>query len=114
MKLRASRLALSRSATLAGCALRNDWVTISTVDTPGSDSSTLPPSWTISTSYGDGSEAPAIWPDLYSRTAAEFGLVGLMDTSPPPVVLVVRPFCLSQERAATSWVLPSDGVASDC
>ncbi len=35
-----------------------------------------------------------------------------MSTSPPPVVVAVRPCCLSQYRRATSWVLPSDGVAS--
>src|SRR6516164_1736727 len=113
MKFSASRLAFSRSATTSGCADRNDWVTMSTVVTPGSDSSTLPPSWTIWTSYGAGSDAPAIWPDLNSSTAAELGAVGLTDTSPPPVALVASPCCLSQYRSATSWVLPSDGVASD-
>ena len=41
-------------------------------------------------------------------------VVGLTETSPLPVVLVVRPFCLSQYRSATSWVLPSDGLARDC
>ena len=35
-----------------------------------------------------------------------------MKASPPPVEVVARPFCLSQARSATSWVLPSDGVAS--
>src|ERR1700751_752242 len=110
MKLSASSLALSRSLTTSGCADRNDWVTISTVVTPGSVTSTFPPSWTISTSYGDGSDPPAICPDLNSSTAAEFGVVGLIATSPPPVVLVVSPCCLSQYRTATSWVLPSDGV----
>ena len=35
---------------MSGCAFRKDWVTISTVVTPGSFSSTLPPAWTISTS----------------------------------------------------------------
>src|SRR6202008_1692799 len=60
-----------------------------------------------------GSDAPAIWPDWNSSTAAEFGAVGLMETSPPPTVDVFSPFCLSQYRAATSWVLPSDGVAMD-
>ena len=85
---------MSRSATIVGCADRNDWVTISRVVEPGSDSSTLPPSLTISTSYGAGSDAPAIWPDWNSRTASEFGVVGLTSTSPPPVAVVVRPFCL--------------------
>src|SRR5580693_9398366 len=113
MKSIACMLALSRSTTIAGCADRNDCVTISTVVTPGSDSSTLPPSFTISMSYGAGSEAPAICPDWNSSTAAEFGLVGLMETSPPPVALVASPCCLSQYRSATSWVLPSEGVASD-
>src|ERR1700728_1298836 len=106
-------LAFSRSATMAGCADRNDCVTISTVVTPGSDSSTLPPSFTISMSYGAGSDAPAICPDWNSSTAAELGVVGLMETSPPPVALVVSPLCFNQYRSATSWVLPSDGVASD-
>ena len=55
---------------------------------------------------------PAICPDLNSRTAAELGVVGLTKTSPPPVAVVVRPFCFSQERRATSCVLPRDGVAS--
>ena len=59
-------------------------------------------------------EAPAICPDWNSSTAAEFGFVGLMETSPPPVALVASPCCLSQYRSATSWVLPRDGVASDC
>ena len=81
---------------MSGCADRNDCVTMSTVVTPGSVSSTLPPAWTIWTSYGAGSEAPTICPDLNSRTAAEFGAVGLIATSPPPVVLVARPCCLSQ------------------
>ena len=52
-------------------------------------------------------------PDLNSSTAAELGVVGLMKASPPPVEVVVSPCCLSQSRSATSWVLPSDGVASD-
>src|SRR6516165_12024259 len=98
---------------MSGCAERNDCVTIRRVVTPGSDNSTLPPSWAIWTSYGDGSDAPAIWPDLNSSTAAELGVVGLTETSPPPVALVASPCCLSQYRSATSWVLPSDGVASD-
>jgi hypothetical protein len=37
--------------------------------------------------------------------------VGRTDTSPPPVAVVVRPCCFSQYLMATSWVLPSDGVA---
>ncbi len=73
---------------------------------------TFPPSLTISTSYGDGSDAPAIWPDWNCSTAAELGAVGLMVTSPPPVVVVARPFCFSQYRTATSWVFPSDGVST--
>ena len=40
-------------------------------------------------------------------------MIGLIATSPPPVGVVVSPCCLSQYRAATSWVLPSDGVARD-
>ena len=39
--------------------------------------------------------------------------MGLIATSPPPVGVVVSPCCLSQYRSATSWVLPSDGVARD-
>ena len=36
---------------------------------------------------------------------------GTIETSPPPAVSVVRPCYLSHERSATSWVLPSDGLA---
>ena len=37
---------------------------------------------------------------------------GRMDTSPPPVVSVLRPCDFSQVRSATSWVLPSCGDAT--
>ncbi len=39
-------------------------------------------------------------------------MIGVIGTSPPPVWVVVRPWLFSQYRSATSWVLPSDGVAS--
>src|SRR6516164_9513571 len=111
---------LSSPFTADEWAFRNDWVTTRLVVTnlpPGhrlaSFTSRLPPSSTISVAYGSGSQPPSSWPDLNCSTAAEFGLMGLMATSPPPVGVVVSPCCLSQKRAATSWVLPSDGVASD-
>ena len=37
---------------------------------------------------------------------------GTIDTSPPPWSSVLRPWSFSQLRRATSWVLPSCGVAS--
>ena len=39
-------------------------------------------------------------------------MIGVIGTSPPPVEVVVRPWLFSQYRIDTSWVLPSDGVAS--
>src|SRR5581483_5622031 len=63
MKSLAWTCAFSRSATTAGCAARKDCVTTSSVVTPVSLSSTVPPSLTICTSYGAGSEPPAICPD---------------------------------------------------
>src|SRR5215468_4512334 len=111
---------LSSPFTVDGWAFRNDWVTTRLVVTnlpPGhrlaSFTSRVPPSSTISVAYGSGSQPPSIWPEANSSTAAEFGLIGLIATSPPPVGVVFRPCCFSQYRTATSWVLPTDGVASD-
>ncbi len=41
-------------------------------------------------------------------------MIGVTGTAPPPVWVAVRWCCLSQWRRATSWVLPSEGVASFC
>ena len=38
-------------------------------------------------------------------------LWGTMDVSPPPAASVESPWLPSQARSATSWVLPSDGLA---
>ena len=51
-------------------------------------------------------------PDLKASTASELGVMGVIGTSPPPVEVLVRPLVLSQCRSDTSWVLPSEGVAS--
>ena len=39
-------------------------------------------------------------------------MIGVIGTSPPPDWVEVRWFFFSQYLSATSWVLPSDGVAS--
>src|ERR1035438_2835636 len=99
---------LSSPLTTLACAFRNGWVTTRLVVTnlpPGhrlaSSPRGFPPSASNSASDVAGSQAPSIWPDLNASTAGEFGVVGLMGTSPPPVSVVVRPCCLSQEGGAT-------------
>ena len=96
MKSFAWTWALSRSATIAGWAeqeaLRHD--------EQGGDAGLAEQHRAAVVDHldvvGAGSEPPAICPDLNSSTAAELGFVGLTKASPPPVVVVVTPFCLSQ------------------
>jgi hypothetical protein len=77
-----------------------------------SSTSTLPPpSCTRRVAHGSGTQAPAIWPSLKVSRVWELSC-GLMLTSPPPWVSVLRPWSSSQARSATSCVLPSWGVAT--
>jgi hypothetical protein len=69
-----------------------------------------PASSTSRDAHGSGTQAPSIWPSRNSVSACAFS-VGVMCTSPPPVVSVASPFSFSQLRRATSCVLPSCGVA---
>src|ERR1700733_1732887 len=110
---------LSSPLMVAGCAAMNAWVATRLVVTNwplghrlASSTSTWPPAATICASAGAGSQPPAIDPDWNASTASEFGVIGVIGTSPPPVEVLVRPCVESQWRSATSWVLPSEGVAS--
>ena len=77
-----------------------------------SSTRTLPPaSSTRRVSQGVGTQAPTISP-LWKAVRVSALAWGLMETSPPPVVSVVRPCSASQVRRATSWVLPSWGEAT--
>ena len=70
-----------------------------------------PPSWTSRVAHGSGTQAPSMSPDLKVSSVCELAC-GRMDTSPPPWASLLRPCSLSHARSATSWVLPSCGVAS--
>ena len=60
--------------------------------------------------HGSGTQAPSIVPAMNVSSVWALSC-GTTETSPPPAVSVRRPWSLSQARSATSWVLPSDGVA---
>ena len=107
-----------RRLTASGWSFRNAVRTMRWVVTywpPGqrvfSSTRTLPlPSWTIRVAQGSGTQAPAMIPVLKASRAWPFSW-GTMETSPPPCVSLLSPLALSQLRRATSWVLPSCGVA---
>src|ERR1700735_5369398 len=89
---------LSRPLTAEACAARKAWVTTRFVVTNwpfghrlASLTRAWPPGASISPPVGAGSQPPAIWPDWKASTASEFGVIGVMWTSPPPVWVVVRP-----------------------
>lgn len=67
-------------------------------------------SWTRRLAKGSGTQAPSMSPVAKVCRVCAFSC-GTMWTSPPPLVSVLRPFSCSQWRSATSWVLPSCGVA---
>ena len=69
-----------------------------------------PPSWMSRVAHGSGTQAPSMVPARNVSSVWAFSW-GTTETSPPPAVSVVRPCSLSQDRSATSWVLPSDGLA---
>ena len=70
-----------------------------------------PPSSTRRVAHGSGTQAPSMAPVWNAVSVSAFSC-GVMLTSPPPAVSVVKPCSLSHARRATSCVLPSDGVAS--
>ena len=70
-----------------------------------------PPSLTRRVAHGSGTHAPSMAPDWNAASVSALSC-GVICTSPPPLVSVSKPCSLSQARRATSWVLPSDGVAS--
>src|SRR5207248_2074125 len=74
--------------------------------------STLPlPSSSSRLVHGSGTQAPSTWPALKVSSVCELSC-GRTCTSPPPSVVVLRPWDFSHLRRATSWVLPSCGDAS--
>ena len=74
--------------------------------------STLPPpSRMRRVAHGSGTQAPSSAPAWNAASVSALSW-GVMLTSPPPLVSVVKPSSSSHARRATSWVLPSDGVAS--
>src|SRR6266508_1920831 len=76
-----------------------------------SSTSTLPPpSRSSRVAHGSGTQAPSISPALNSSRVCAFSWLTTC-TSPPPCVSVLNPCPASQLRSATSWVLPSCGVA---
>ena len=108
-----------RSRTTAGWSSRYPVATIRWVVTncPSgqiSDSSrrTLPPpSFTRRVAHGSGTQAPSSSPAWNAASVSALSC-GVIATSPPPLVSVSKPCSWSHARRATSWVLPSDGVAS--
>src|SRR4249919_1050089 len=70
-----------------------------------------PPSVTRRVAHGSGTQAPTSSPVLNAFSVVALSC-GRIDTSPPPVVSVLRPFDFSQVRSATSCVLPSCGEAT--
>src|SRR3954465_9581405 len=70
-----------------------------------------PPSVTSRVAHGSGTHAPTSSPLLKAFSVVALSC-GRMETSPPPVVSVLRPFDFSHVRSATSWVLPSCGDAT--
>ncbi len=76
-----------------------------------SSSSTLPPSATSRDAVGSGTQAPSTDPDL---KASGVTLLSLRTTVTSPLPLcgsTFQPCRAAQSRNATSWVLPSCGVA---
>ena len=75
-----------------------------------STSTVPPPSWIRRVAHGSGTHAPSMSPALKESSVAPFSC-GLIETSPPPDSSADKPLSCSQARSATSWVLPSAGVA---
>ena len=77
-----------------------------------SSTSTCPP-WlsTNEEAYGSGAHAPASCPESNSAGTSLL-LVGDTVTSPPPATDDFSPLLVSHVRSATSWVLPSWGLAT--
>src|SRR5262249_45217835 len=113
-----STCARSSFSNTDGCCARYFVRTISWVDTKSplghrerSSRKTWPPaSCTRRVAQGSGTQAPSMPPFLNSVRVSAFA-VGRTLTL-PPCSRALRPLALSQARRATSWVLPSWGVAS--
>ena len=77
-----------------------------------SSTSTLPPPSSIRrVAHGSGTQAPAMSP-FWKAVSVSALACGTIETSPPPEVSELSPSSWSQVRSATSWVLPSCGVAT--